>query len=69
MSKQLPSSDILTMEEVADFLGYQNVRSLRNRMYRGKSAPAHIRIPGSRNVFFLRNDVLDFIRTHRVDQS
>lgn len=67
MSKQLPVSDILTLEEVADFLGYQNVRSLRNRMYRGNSAPAHIKIPGSRNIFFLREDVLDFIRRHRVD--
>lgn len=66
MSTQFPNKDILTIEEVASLLGYQNARSLRNRLNRKLVAPPYIKIPGTRTVMFMREDVIAFLRQNRV---
>lgn len=67
MTQQQAVTDFLDIDEVARILGYRSTRSLRNRIYRRLSVPAYIQVPGSRSIFFRREDVIGFLNQHRID--
>ncbi|MCX7061496.1 MAG: hypothetical protein NTZ11_11470 [Gammaproteobacteria bacterium] len=67
MTHQQAITDFLSIDEVAQILGYQSTRSLRNRIYRRLSVPDYIQVPGSRSIFFRKEDVIGFLEQHRIN--
>ena len=58
--------ELMSLEEVAQLLGYTNPKSLVNRIHRRKPVPVFIKVPSSKGFQFFRRDVYAFLEQCRV---
>lgn len=58
------SKDILSLEELASFLGLSK-KAIYNRRSAGLSLPKAVKPPHMRGVFYLREDVLEWMKSNR----
>lgn len=68
MTIDIVDDPLMSLETVAELLGYQCPRSLGNRIKKGLPAPTYVKIPG-RQVMFFRSDVIAFLRSCRSDAN
>jgi hypothetical protein len=60
------NDEVLSRDEVAQLLGYANPRTLSNRIAKRLPVPPWSRPPGSKHRYWLRSDVIAFLRHHRI---
>jgi hypothetical protein len=61
-----PDEEVLSRDEVAQLLGYSNPRTLSNRITKRLPVPPWSKPPGCKHRYWLRSDVIAFLRDHQI---